>query len=106
MAIDADLAAQFAAMGVPVSTADRSVDPDAIEIMAQNVPTYRVWRACETQWRVLAGLSGSAFLGLDYSAVDVVLRRAGTTIGHPDEVFADLMEMEAEALSVFAEGER
>jgi hypothetical protein len=39
------------------------------------------------------------WIGLDYVAVDVVLRRMG--LG--DEVFADLQVMERAALDVFAE---
>ena len=49
-------------------------------------------------------MAGTAWLGLDYTAVDVVLRRAA--VEHPEEVFADLMDMEAEALTAFAEVER
>lgn len=58
--------------------------------------------ACETQWRAIAGMMGGlVWLGLDYSAVDVVLRRLG--FDDPDSVFADLQVMEDAALAVFAE---
>lgn len=75
-----------------------------LEIMAQNATSFRVWMACQTQWRVAAGMGGMAWLGLDYTAVDVILRR--TKVANDDEVFADLMEMEAEALDVFGKVER
>lgn len=70
----------------------------AIEIMAPAVPALRAWLAVETQWRVVAGMAGIRWLGLDYGAVEVVLRRLA--IPEADAVFADLMMMEAEALSV------
>lgn len=72
---------------------------DAVEVMAQNRESILAWLAVETQWRVASGIGDLLWLGLDYSAVDVVLRR--TAPDKPDEVFADLMMMEAEALSVF-----
>lgn len=66
--------------------------------MPQNWDTVRVWLACETQWRVLVRPNGAAvWLGLDYPAVDVVLRRMD--LGN--DVFADLQLMERAALEVF-----
>ncbi|HBD91814.1 MAG TPA: hypothetical protein DEF16_03755 [Gemmobacter sp.] len=55
--------------------------------------------AVETQWRAAGTLAGLIWLGLDYPAVDIVLRR----FGFRDEVFADLRAMEAAALQVFSE---
>lgn len=91
-------------MGVQIEGAVAQPSAQTFEIMAQNTATFRVWMACETQWRVASGLGGMVWLGLDYNAVDVVLRRRHIENG--DEVFADLMEMEAEALNVFAKVER
>lgn len=91
-------------MGHQVEAAPKAAEAETLEIMAQNIATFLAWKACETQWRVISGMGGTAWLGLDYNAVDVVLRR--TAVEHPDEVFADLMNMEAEALAAFAEVER
>ena len=44
-------------------------------------------------------MSGFFRLGLDYAALDVVLRRNGSA----DHVFFDVMEMERAALAVFRE---
>lgn len=63
--------------------------------------------ACETQWRAvpmtvgnMAAIATSViWLGLDYSAVDVVLRRLSAAL----DVFADIQVMERAALDVFAE---
>ncbi|MDR5655410.1 DUF1799 domain-containing protein [Ruixingdingia sedimenti] len=67
--------------------------------MPVNWSSVCAFLACETQWRAVATLAGVIWLGLDYPAVDVVLRRQGA----PDAVFADLQIMEAAALEVFAE---
>lgn len=98
--IDTDLAAQFAAMGASVET-PAATGPDAFEVMPANADAISAWVACETQWRVAAGMAGMAWLGLDYGAVDVVLRRL--KFADPDALFVDLQLMEGEALSVLWE---
>lgn len=104
VALDDELEAQFARWGVTVASPTAPPPPAAFEIMAQNAASFRVWLAVETQWRVAAGMAGIQWLGLDYGAVDVVLRRLGSSDG--DGVFADLLVMEAEALTAFRESER
>lgn len=91
-------------MGVRIEGTAVLPTVETFEVMAQNATSFRVWMAVQTQWRVVAGLGGIAWLGLDYTAVDVVLRRSA--VESADEVFADLMEMEAEALDVFGKVER
>lgn len=98
--MDEDLAAQFAALGVAVS-ALVSPEDEGFEIMLANADTLRAWLACSTQWRVAAGMAGLLWLGLDYAAVDVVLRRL--SVPEPDAVFADLQVMEDVALATLAE---
>lgn len=98
-AVDADMQAQFAALGVSVA---QSAEPDeAIEVWARNWPSLMAFLACETQWRVAAGLGGVIRLGLDYAAVDIVMRRAAAG----DAVFDDLMVMERAALKAFGEAD-
>lgn len=101
--MDDDLAAQFARMGVAVEVEAR---PDAagFEVMAANADAIAAWVACETQWRVATGPAGIQWLGLDYPAVDVVLRRG--RFDGPDAVFADLQVMEGAALDVLWETAR
>lgn len=99
MEIDAEVAADFAALGVAVDRTDCPVAGFAV--MPQNWDTVRVFLACETQWRVLARPDGAAvWLGLDYAAVDVVLRRMD--LGN--DVFGDLQHMERAALEVLGAG--
>lgn len=102
--MDADLEAQFRRMGVEITDLpEASAEPEAFEVMAQNADSLQLWLAVETQWRLAIGLGGSSWLGLDYSAVDVVLRRVGLSKARANEVFGDLMVMEAAALSTFGE---
>jgi hypothetical protein len=101
--MDDDLAAQFSRMGVVVEGAAAAPAPEAFEVMGQNVAALRVWLDCEHQWRVAAGMGGIVWLGLDLVAVDVVLRRSGTE--RADEVFADIVLMEAAAMEVLGKAD-
>lgn len=87
-------------MGVTIA-AEAPRDDGTFEVALANADTIRAWLACATQWRIAAGIAGSMWLGLDYAAVDVVLRR--TKPADPDAVFADLQLMEDAALAVFGE---
>ncbi|MCZ7933519.1 DUF1799 domain-containing protein [Agrobacterium leguminum] len=84
-------------MGVRFKTAAKLEDD--IQIMASAWDSYIAFRACETQWRMVIGLSGLIWLGLDYPACKLVL----DDIGAPAHIFADLRYMEGVALRVLNE---
>ncbi|WP_018066404.1 DUF1799 domain-containing protein [Martelella mediterranea] len=101
VSVDDETAADFQKMGVTVEVAPDAFEAEAIEIMADNRDSMLGFLAVETQWRVAATMAGMIWLGLDYNAVDVAMRRQGM----PDAVFADLRTMEAEALAILNGGE-
>lgn len=76
---------------------------EGFEVHPANWASLRAFLDCETQWRVAATMAGMFWLGLDYVAVDVVLRRS--KYADPDAVLADLQVMEGAALKVFGESE-
>ena len=84
-------------MGLPPEAiADLQAQQQAgdLEVPPDCWPTVMAWLAVQTQWRIAP--SGRA-IGLDYSAVDVALRRLG--IEDADgELFAGLQVMEVAAL--------
>lgn len=87
-------------MGVTVEVPRDSAEADgAFQVWRANEDALIAWLAVETQWRVVASMAGLIWLGLDYSAVDVALRR----LKSPDRVFADLQNMELAALEAFNE---
>lgn len=101
--MDADVASEFATMGFQVDPETvETEDGGVIEVWRENWDSLRAFRALETQWRAVAGLAGLVWLGIDFNAADVVLRRFNS----PDHVFEDLIAMEDAALAVFAEVER
>lgn len=68
-----------------------------------NWPALIAFLDCATQWRTQMVVGGRAartiWFGLDYSAVDVVLRRSKAG----DEIFADIGAMEHAALPILNE---
>lgn len=74
---------------------------EPFSVMRSNADSLDAWLGCDSQWRIAAGMGGLIWLGLDYSAVDVVLRRA--QVADPDAVFMDLQIMEGAALKVLSE---
>lgn len=100
--IDEDLARQFRAMGADIAPQDTPQETkEGFEVLPENWNSVCAFLACETQWRVAAGLAGLIWLGLDYSSVDVAFKR----LGYGDAVFADVQVMEAAALETFSEAE-
>jgi hypothetical protein len=95
--VDDEVARQFAEMGVKVDVPVQ--DDEAIPVWAANWPALTAFLAVETQWRVAIGMGGMIRLGIDYTALDVMLRR----LKADDTIFEDIQVMEREALTTFAE---
>lgn len=64
---------------------------------------WRIFMALGTQWKsTAAGMGASMRTGLDYSALEPVVRSLGIVYPLEPQVFSDLRLMEAEALSVWS----
>ncbi len=72
-----------------------------VEVMPDTWPAVTAFLACTTCWRWLGTPAGPIRLGLDYPAVDIVLRRR--RLSDPDGVFGDIQIMEQAALQIFRE---
>lgn len=83
-------------MGVSIEGDDALSDEETIDVLRVNWDSVTAFLACQTQWRLALGMAGAVWLGLDYAAVDVVLRHRAAEA----HVFDDLRVMEAEALKV------
>lgn len=78
---------------------NQSVNEDHCDVWKENWQSVMIFLACETQWRCVSGLAGLIWIGMDYSALDIVMRRRGAA----DHIFDDVQLMEQEALKVFGE---
>ncbi|GAA0311729.1 MULTISPECIES: DUF1799 domain-containing protein [Rhodovulum] len=83
-------------MGVDLAETGIETEEDEFEVWQSNWDSVVAFLACETQWRLAAGLAGAVWLGLDYGAVDIVLRHHHL----PSGVFVDIQFMERAAMAV------
>ncbi|WP_208948334.1 DUF1799 domain-containing protein [Segnochrobactrum spirostomi] len=90
--------AEFARLGVAIEVPD--ADPETVEVMVELWPAVRLFTRLGTQWRSIAGYSGVTWIGLDYAAVDVAMRR----LGAEGVNFEDLQALEQGALGVLNGG--
>lgn len=66
-------------------------------VLKENWPAIKLFLQCQTQWNYISGMTGSVKTGLNYQAVETVMRLA-----YPDEdhatLFRKLQIIEQEAL--------
>jgi hypothetical protein len=73
---------------------------DDFEMWPEHWDAWQVFLSCATQWRILVGLGGMRYQGLDYIGVESVMRFKGIKDEDREEVFAHLQVLEEEALKV------
>ncbi|KLN57618.1 DUF1799 domain-containing protein [Variovorax paradoxus] len=102
--IDDDLRAQCAPLGIDpvqlVSQIAKEGGPPPFELWPEHLDAYEVFFACRRQWRVEVGMGGAYFQGLDFSAVDVVMKHLGIPRKRQREVFLQVQVMEDEGVKV------
>lgn len=83
----------------PADVRDRLLsEPELFEVFEENWPAVEIFLRLATQWRL--GAMGGVF-GLDYAAVEAVLRMLRTD--NPREIFDSIQVMEYAALPVLNE---
>lgn len=95
--MDADTAADFAALGLPIPDSF-PIDLDPFDVMRANWRAVTAFLALETQWRLATGPTGLIWCGLDYAAAAAAVR--ARTLRAWQRLLADLRVMEAAALEV------
>lgn len=73
-------------------------EDEGFELLAENAPVFNAFTCLSTQWRMLAGIAGAIYQGLDYQAMPTVLRMLG--LPETPATFNDLRAMELAALPV------
>jgi hypothetical protein len=83
----------------------RSQETAVFELWDINADPWALFLALESAWRFLPAGMSVIWLGLDYGAVDVFMRRRA--IEDADgKLFADLMILEDEAVAALSESAR
>lgn len=75
--------------------------PD-VPIWPCNLDAFQIAEATRTQWRI--GMAGP--VGMDYACLPAVMDLVGIPIERRREVFAQMREVEAEALRVMRDGRK
>lgn len=78
------------------------IPEDIIEVWEINWPTFRLFNALGTQWRV--GMSGAT--GMDYNVIPMVAKSLGINNKDLNAMFPDLQVMENEALITMRENQK
>jgi hypothetical protein len=104
-----DLADDLAVLGVQLS------DPSAAEFLAQITPAVRkthfeiypenqtaleLFLAVQTNWRLVAGMDGVTFQGIDYTALTAVFTLMAIPKKQRPALFAELRTMEGAAIPI------
>lgn len=97
------MAAQLEAFGAPpevvAEECEREAASDVCEIHEDNLLVFSTFLALQTQWRIAVGGMGPAvYLGLDYSAIPVVLDELGVLRKARPTLIGELRTMEYAAL--------
>lgn len=76
---------------------------DVCEYHADNELAFMAFCALQTQWRVIAGMGGAIYQGLEYVSIPVVMDHLRVARRRRAELFAELRIMESAAIAVFNE---
>lgn len=72
-------------------------EPDDCEVWPENWKALEIFMMCRTQWRVIAGMGGVSYQGLDYTSLNSVIDRK-VKPKQRERVFDDVLLIESGAL--------
>lgn len=78
--------------------------PQVYEVWQEHWPALQLFLGCRTQWRIIAGMAGSQYQGLDYAVVFGHPRYACLETDEQIECLEQLQHIEAGALEVLNQG--
>lgn len=91
-----ELDSDAAVLGIKLDDRYRKVE--AVEVWPEHLEALDIFQACGSQWRIVAGLAGAFYQGLDYTALEAVMRMRD--VEEPGEALDQIREIEAGALEV------
>lgn len=77
--------------------------PTEFEVERENLTAVQVFVAMQTNWRIVAGMGGVVYQGLDYPALQSVANMLGIKRKTLPDLFDDIQIMEAAALPLLNE---
>lgn len=88
------------AWGIELTERDR--EAGSVDLWPEHIEAWNVFAACSTQWRIIAGPSSLFQQGLDYIAVESVMRMRGVTA--QTDCFGQIQCIERGALEILNQG--
>lgn len=89
-------------MGTTVSSPEIMEEEEFDPVAECNWDSLMAFLACDTQWRVSGvGIASLVWIGLDYTACDIVFRRRNFS----DDLWGDVQIMEEAALPILNSGD-
>lgn len=70
--------------------------PEDFELWPQHERAWWLYRACETQWRLVVGMAGAYWIGLDMPGVEVIRKAHGISDEDWPYVLSQLQVLERE----------
>jgi hypothetical protein len=103
--IDAGVIVQLEEAGAPaqiIAEARRRMNPpeDDFDVWPDSLVAVELFCALGTQWRILSGMGGVQWQGIDYQSIEGVLRLKAISPDDWPALFNDLRIMERAALEV------
>lgn len=71
------LESDAAAFGIALATVKRYMEPDEVEIWPEHLQAWEVYSTCDNQWRVITGIGGVHYQGLELSSVTTAMELCG-----------------------------
>lgn len=83
-----------------VPPAEQLEEPEDFELWPDHWAAWVVFLRCQSQWELTIGVGGAVWTGLNYSGVDMVLRKVVPDERDHLEVLDQLQVLEREALKI------
>jgi len=102
--VDDDLRQDCEVLGLDVDQLIEPIEqqaaPTNYELWPEHAQAWALYQACETQWRMVIGMDGAVWLGLDMPGVDVIRKAHRISDEDWTEVLWQLQVMEAEGKKI------
>ncbi|GAA3704367.1 hypothetical protein GCM10022421_08980 [Oceanisphaera sediminis] len=93
-----ELDADLAVLGIQLDA--RHTEPEKTELWAEHIEAFELFAACSSQWRIVAGMGGAFYQGLDAAALAATMDMLGIEQGHRRERLQQVRQIESGALEV------
>lgn len=104
--LDEGLIPQLEAFGAPdeiVEHARRRKSDVDFEVFPDNWQTVAVFLNLSSQWRIIAGMGGATYQGIEFASIEPCLRLMGVKVKKWPAIFRSLVVMAGEAAAVINE---